>query len=201
MTIIKTAIRRDYIRAALLCAAAKDVRYYLNGLCIELLKDRVNVVSTDGHRLLVCRDMHPDNPVYPGSDVQIIVPTELLKGVKAKGSLHIEIDYDDETKAVTVRDGVMSIVGQAVDGRYPDWRRVVPESVTGQPSQLNPAYVGDMGKVSKELGSKQGHIRISHNGESGAAVVRFGDEDVLGLIMSIRADKTPGHMVSTESFK
>jgi DNA polymerase-3 subunit beta len=201
MTIIKATIRRDYIRAALICAATKDIRTYLNGVCIEILKDRVNVVSTDGHRLLVCRDMHPDNPVYPGQDVQIIIPTELLKGIKAKGSLHIEIDYDDETKAVRVRDGVMSIVGQAVDGRYPDWRRVVPESVTGQPSQLDPTYVGDMGKVSKELGSRQGYIHTSHNGESGATVVRFSDGDVMGLIMPIRADKTPNHMVSTESFK
>jgi len=46
--------------------AQQDVRFYLNGLLLEISADRVSCVATDGHRLAYSQcatDAHPEEPV------------------------------------------------------------------------------------------------------------------------------------------
>jgi len=107
--------------------AQQDVRYYLNGLLIELSDQCLRTVATDGHRLSLC-EVPAELP--DGAAEQVIVPR---KGVIELARL---LDEDAEAPA-TLRIGGSHIqvelpglrfTSKLIDGRFPDYSRVVPET-------------------------------------------------------------------------
>lgn len=106
--------------------AQQDVRYYLNGLMLELEKDVIRAVATDGHRLALCES--PAEIKIDGTR-QIIIPR---KGVQELSRL---LDESDETAKVRVGNNNirlslpgMTFTSKLIDGRFPDYQRVIPQS-------------------------------------------------------------------------
>ena len=106
--------------------AQQDVRYYLNGMLVELAGDRLRTVATDGHRLSLC-EVTAELPETEGQ--QVIIPR---KGVNELARL---LDGDSQ-EAVTVRIGGSHVqvrlpglrfTSKLIDGRFPDYTRVVPD--------------------------------------------------------------------------
>jgi len=105
--------------------AQQDVRYYLNGLLLEVSAKGLQVVATDGHRLAIC-DATLDLDVPETR--QVIVPRkgilELLrllgdsdeKIVIGVGSNHIQVTLPD-----------IMFTSKLIDGRFPDYQRVMPK--------------------------------------------------------------------------
>ena len=105
--------------------AQQDVRYYLNGLMLEMGSGFLRAVATDGHRLALCDvpvEIKTDNPR------QVIVPR--------KGIQELQRLLDVSDTPVTVELGANHIrliasdvcfTSKLVDGRFPDYDRVVPK--------------------------------------------------------------------------
>ncbi len=105
--------------------AQQDVRYYLNGLMLEMGNGFLRAVATDGHRLALCDmpvEIQTDNPR------QVIVPR--------KGIQELQRLLDDSEAAVSVELGANHIrliagdvcfTSKLVDGRFPDYDRVLPK--------------------------------------------------------------------------
>lgn len=106
--------------------AQQDVRYYLNGMSLETEEHLVRTVATDGHRLALATLEYTD-AVLPAR--QVIIPR--------KGVLEIlRLIEDDAEKKVKVQIGSNHIrlrgkgfifSSKLVDGRFPDYRRVLPK--------------------------------------------------------------------------
>src|SRR5690242_6409701 len=62
---------RQLIEQTQFSMAQQDVRYYLNGLLVELSANKLRAVATDGHRLAMC-DIAAEVPDLPAQ--QVIVP-------------------------------------------------------------------------------------------------------------------------------
>jgi len=105
--------------------AHQDVRYYLNGLLLELKPDRLVAVATDGHRLAKVEEMLP---LKASEEVQIILPrktvSELNRLLGSDADAVVRIDISEKMFRATMKD--MVITSKLVDGRYPDYDRVVP---------------------------------------------------------------------------
>jgi len=105
--------------------AHQDVRYYLNGLLLELKPDRLVAVATDGHRLAKVEEMLP---LQASEEVQIILPrktvSELNRLLGSDADAVVRIDISEKMFRTTMKD--MVITSKLVDGRYPDYDRVVP---------------------------------------------------------------------------
>ncbi|TJY58227.1 DNA polymerase III subunit beta [Sinimarinibacterium sp. CAU 1509] len=106
--------------------AQQDVRYYLNGMLLEVNSQRVRSVATDGHRLALS-----EVAIATGfSEVsQVIVPR--------KAVLELQRLLDATEESVTVKIGagqievdldVVRMTSKLIDGRFPDYERVVPDS-------------------------------------------------------------------------
>jgi DNA polymerase-3 subunit beta len=105
--------------------AQQDVRYYLNGLMLEIGDGMLRAVATDGHRLALC-DMEVDLKV--GDARQVIVPRKgiqelqrLLEG--SDDSVEIEVGSNH----IRMRTADVCFTSKLVDGRFPDYERVVPK--------------------------------------------------------------------------
>jgi DNA polymerase-3 subunit beta len=104
--------------------AQQDVRYYLNGLMLEVSSKTLRAVATDGHRLAYCeKDINCEL-----SDIkQVILPR--------KGILELSRmlkDTDDSVKIILGSNHLRAELGnfrftsKLIDGRFPDYNRVIP---------------------------------------------------------------------------
>lgn len=107
--------------------ANQDVRYYLNGMLFEIEDTTLRSVATDGHRMAVAQTPL----VGEFAKKQIIVPR--------KGVLELVKLLDAPEQPVVLQIGSSNLraevnnyvfTSKLVDGRFPDYRRVMPQSTT-----------------------------------------------------------------------
>jgi DNA polymerase-3 subunit beta len=103
--------------------AQQDVRYYLNGMLLEIEGQTLRAVATDGHRLALC------DATLAGkakSSQQVIVPRkgvlELQRVLTDEGSADIAIG----TNHVRAQIGDVRFTSKLIDGRFPEYSRVIP---------------------------------------------------------------------------
>ncbi len=106
--------------------AQQDVRYYLNGLLLEISTNNLKAVATDGHRLAFDET---EIKAATNESKQIIVPrkgvTELMRLLQAgKDDASIKVSKNH----MQVRSGNLSFTSKLIDGKFPDYQRVIPES-------------------------------------------------------------------------
>ena len=184
------SVTADTLKALTLIAAKDDRRYYLNGVCIDVAVTGATeavAVATDGHMLIaVPLQLDPDVTAAAG---QYIIPRELIDGLKARKGAFATVKLD--ARSVTINVGGANITAPLIDGQYPDWRRVVPRTVTGLASQIDADYLHAMKKAHKLLGGSYSPT-IAHNGaetgDGGAARVLLA-AGAIGVIMPLRAEK------------
>lgn len=115
---------RCLIERSHFCMAHQDVRYFLNGLLLELDDRIVRTVATDGHRLALCE---VDTDVPAESAEQVIVPR---KGVSELLRLLEDSDAPVECRlgsnAIQLKLGNVRATSKLVDGRFPNYDRVIP---------------------------------------------------------------------------
>lgn len=105
--------------------ANQDVRYYLNGMSFELESDVIRTVATDGHRLALAQQ-----PIAVGvkEQKQVIVPRkavlEILRLVEDNDEL-LQIHLGNNH--IRIIDKQFVFTSKLVDGRFPDYRRVLPQ--------------------------------------------------------------------------
>jgi DNA polymerase-3 subunit beta len=184
---MKFSIPADTIKALLVIAAKNDTRDYLNSACIDVRASDAVAVVTDGHKLLaVALTVTDDAPaLVPG---QYIIRREALEGVKAVLKRPITVTIDATARMATLDNGNAATTTPLMDDKYPDWRKVVPLTVSGAVSQFNADYIGAFGKVHKLLGGKYSPS-IRHNGDNAARVILSGD--AVGVLMPMRGDPQP----------
>lgn len=188
---MKITIDHSVIRALLLCAPKTDLRYYLVGICVDARASDVTLVTTDGHRMLtypVAADAIEG--LAPG---EYIIPREALEAVKpakaGRTTLPITIEIDVVNGRENKITGATSVVTPLIDGKYPDWRRVMPAKATGEPAQYNGHYMADFHTIAGLLSDSKSPMApiIHHNGTGSALVTRLG-AGALGVIMPVRYD-------------
>lgn len=131
-------IKTAHLKALLLAAGKKDLRYYLNGVHVN---DK-HLVATDGARMHVIAH-GGDWPHGP-----VTVPRDA-----------VELAVKSKTAEVTLTpDAIGAIAYKPVDGKYPDYTRVIPAPtgvVSGeQYTDLNPDYHRDAVNAIKLYGWK-----------------------------------------------
>ncbi|MCH8497681.1 MAG: DNA polymerase III subunit beta [Marinobacter sp.] len=106
--------------------AQQDVRYYLNGLLLEVGEDHLRTVATDGHRLALAEQKLATGIA---EQRQVIVPR---KGVLELSRLLDDVDtpvvlvIGDNHLRATV--GSYTFTSKLIEGKFPDYQRVIPRN-------------------------------------------------------------------------
>lgn len=104
--------------------AQQDVRYYLNGLLLEVIQGQARAVATDGHRLALC-----DVPIQIESieDQKMIIPR---KAVLEFGRMLTDSDepvvLSLSLNHIRFQRGNTVFTSKLIDGNFPDYERVIP---------------------------------------------------------------------------
>jgi DNA polymerase-3 subunit beta len=175
-------IRTDLLRAVLHLAAKGDMRYYLNGVFFEVSENRTLLVATDGHAMGIAASAWGGNTL---SENLIIARDVIEMALRAKTPEVVLQKRDDGTWQLG------SVSFTPVDGKYPEWRHVVPKQCSGELQQFNPLILAKFAKSRSELSREKGEsagssITLSHNGEAGALVSIGQDDEFFGVVMPRR---------------
>ncbi len=107
--------------------AQQDVRYYLNGLLLEIDGKEVRAVATDGHRLAMSRVAFQTDI---NSTSQIIVPRKAVMELQRLSGTEGAVEIAISTNHVRIQFGGVRFTSKLIDGRFPDYGRVVPANPT-----------------------------------------------------------------------
>jgi DNA polymerase-3 subunit beta len=110
--------------------ASQDIRYYLNGMLLVLAGNQLRVVATDGHRL-----SYAETTLESEAEArEVIIPR---KTVVELSKLLSDVDDPVELRIganqVTITLPGTELVTKVVDGKFPDYQRVIP---VNQPRHL-----------------------------------------------------------------
>ncbi len=103
--------------------ASQDIRYYLNGMLLVFEGKQLRVVATDGHRL-----SYAETPLETETETrEVIIPR---KTVVELSKLLADVDDPVELRIganqVTITLPGTELVTKVVDGKFPDYQRVIP---------------------------------------------------------------------------
>ncbi len=112
------------------CMANQDVRYYLNGLLLNISNSKLKLVASDGHRLSIYED---NIGSATGYETRIILPR---KGVVELSRLlddeeaELNVQFSDSNIKIYVKDLIFS--AKLVDSKYPDFSKVFEQPFFNQ---------------------------------------------------------------------
>jgi DNA polymerase-3 subunit beta len=176
-------INRDQLRAATCTAGARDIRGYLNGVLIEATAGHTCLIATDGS----CMSVQVSKAENKGAG-SWIMPNETIALVTAKahGVLYLT-SADGENW--TLSTGMIQTIFRMVDGKFPNWRRVVQTRISNEVSDYNADILAKFSKAAKILGKKSSgaSVWVGQNGDGAGRVIIAGRLNYLGAIMPMRA--------------
>ncbi len=127
--IIQEKTLKDLFNATAFSMANQDVRYYLNGLLLDISDGLIKTVTTDGHRLAISEHHSGDNKSF-NIVRSIIIPRkgvlELSKILDASSELFVTLYLSDNHIRVE-KDGIR-FTSKLIDGKYPDYQAAIPTS-------------------------------------------------------------------------
>ena len=121
---------RALFRLAEFAMAQQDIRYYLNGMLLVVDRGSLQAVANDGHRLSWA------SLAVPGeySRQEVILPRKtVLEVTKLLEDSDQPVTIDILSNQVRFRFANVELVSKVVDGKFPDYNRVIP---TGHPKRI-----------------------------------------------------------------
>ena len=187
---MKITLKTSVLRAALLCSAKKDIRYYLQGVCISINHPEVAMVyGTNGHILFAGQSPIEVIEAPEAYGFEIIVPGDVIKAMDKKSEF---IDLE------TIEGGAKGyyVLGnsrfEAIDARFPDVSRVIPSRDAFSElkvSYFKPEYLCT---ANEALAMFYGHKKdkcysLAQRGDA-SGVVHNERNDALVVVMPMRND-------------
>ena len=118
---------RGLLKSAEFAMAQQDIRYYLNGMLLVFDGTSLQAVATDGHRLSWASLEVPGS--YQRQEVIIPRKTVLELG-KLLADTEDPVTIDILSNQIRFRFANVELVSKVVDGKFPDYNRVIPTGHT-----------------------------------------------------------------------
>lgn len=126
---IQTDELRHMLKVCQSSMANQDVRYFLNGMLIEVKEGTINTVATDGHRLALCKK-ELNTKI---NDFQIILPRKgVLELTKLLADLSQNIVIEIGKSNIMVSFSDLSFSSKLIDGNFPNYAVAIPKNPTNE---------------------------------------------------------------------
>ena len=175
-------IPAPYVGAILQFTALKSISRIETAIYLGSDGDSAYMVATDGSILGAFRLEFP-----PASSFKAIIPRQAFLGVKF-GHRADDVAVTITDTDATVSQGPWNMTEKLVPWDYPDWRRVIPHSVSGEAGYYDAGLVARIGRAAEILHGK-GHTwraQIDQNGKE-TGLISLSSPNFVGAIMPMKA--------------
>ena len=134
------------IQRTMFATANDELRMVMNGLYFDLREDSLNIVASDGHKMVrnmifSCKTTNPSSFILPKK------PAGLLRSVlDLNDETEITIRFNNNNAEIKFPDGILSC--RLIEGRYPNYSSVIP---TDNPNVVNIDRKGLMSALRRVL--------------------------------------------------
>lgn len=105
--------------------AQQDIRYYLNGVLIEVEGNQLRIVGTDGHRLSYTEAELSES----FTKREMILPRKtVIELIKLLEDSDEQVEMQLSPSQVVFNLDGMTIISKVIDGKFPDYNRVIPQN-------------------------------------------------------------------------
>ena len=179
-------------------APKAEVRYYLIGVALECTASGWLALATDGHVMTIGRLNNAATDAAP-IGTQIIIPRDVALGMAKQFGAVLTFDTSLGPRTLRHGDVTVTLDPNAATWTFPDWRRVVPTTISGEVAQFDPAVTGPAHAVALDMYNAWRKPRdrkqtlfahLAHNGK-GASCITFADVDLYAIVMPMRSDPIP----------
>lgn len=117
---IKLLAKRTYF-----AMAQQDVRYYLNGMLLEINSDHIRTVATDGHRLAVNTIKKP----HDNLNISALIPRKaVLELIRLLEDTEEELNISVSSNSIRAHNNEFTFTSKLLEGNYPSYDRVIPKN-------------------------------------------------------------------------
>jgi DNA polymerase-3 subunit beta len=143
--------------------AAQDVRYYLNGLLLLTEGKELRAVATDGHRLaFASMAIEAELPRQ-----ELILPRKtVLELNRLLADSDEPLDITLSTNQVRFAFGNVVLVSKLIDGKFPDYERVIPATLKNSLELGRTALLQSMVRAAILTNEKFRGVRLVLQGNS-----------------------------------
>jgi DNA polymerase-3 subunit beta len=115
---------KEMIKQTVFAVSDDETRYFMNGVFFEKQENELIMVATDGRRLAYVSKQTEDINDFNG----IIVPPKILNIVMKRAGDEGPILISITDKILFVSFGSYNLSSVLIEGEFPNYRRVIPES-------------------------------------------------------------------------
>lgn len=197
---MKLNLDKSALLAALTCSAKDDIRYYLNGVHVRCVPGKENDTlvysGTDGHILFAgtLPAVWLEDREAEGFDM--IIPVDTVKAAcKGKGAT---------VMLERMAGGLFCLASQLfvpIEGKFPDYARVIPETVSGELAQFDADLLARSLKALRAYFGLDKFVPTLHHNGNGAAVMCGESRDALVVVMPWQAKGTYNGFAMPEKYQ
>ncbi len=197
---------KEMIAQTVFAVSVDETRYFMNGVYFEKKGDRLNMVATDGRRMgFSSKEILAGVSDFPPAIIHPKVLGIVLKHCPDEGNISMAI----VDKMVFFKFGNYRFGAALIDGQFPAYERVIPESQAYRFTVAKDELVAAMKRVALMVDKKAGRIyfnmepgllRItSHQSELGSADEEIASDysgDSMSIAMNYRYIEEPLRVLS-----
>lgn len=160
-------LNKAFLQGALECAAKRDIRNYLMGVCLDFVNDtEVVYIGTDGHVMFIAKETLVESTGI-SLGTQIVIPRASLEmALKNCTKPHTSLTLE-KLEGDTYKLGG-SVIFTPIEAQYPNYKRMIPKESNGLACQFLPEVIVKVHKAFKHITGQ--HPYFYPNGDSEASV-------------------------------
>ena len=173
--------------------AIQDVRYYLNGLFLQVNGMELIAVTTDGHRL--CFNKIIISALKESSEsLSCIVPRKAVIELQKILSTERDVDIDVliHSNYIEISLPGKRLISKLIEGNYPDYKKVIPNDNKHKVMFNKNDFLEKLNRVSILTSDKYRGIRITLEGET--AILQSTNSDQEEAIEKITTEEGKGEL-------
>ncbi len=116
---------KEMINQTVFSVSADETRYFMNGVYMERVNDKIQLVATDGRRLaFIAKEFGIAIPEFKG----VIVPPKILTIINKRATDEGPLSIAVGEKNIFFRFANYEFSSVLIEGQFPNYSRVIPES-------------------------------------------------------------------------
>lgn len=122
---IDAGVLLNAVSRSIFAIANEEIHPAMNGICFDLTKDHLAIVSCDGHKLVRSRE-HDIKSEVPSSFILPRKPAGVLKTILDKGIGDVVVKFTQQAAQFNFENG--SLYCRLIEGKFPNYNAVVSQN-------------------------------------------------------------------------
>jgi len=167
---------KEMIQQSVFAVSDDETRYFMNGVFMEKIDDKINMVATDGRRMaFVGKSANKNISDFSG----VIIPPKILSTVVKRSGDEGLINISISDKMIFINFASYQFSSVLIEGNFPNYKKVIPEKQEFWLSVRRDEMLNALRRVSLMVEKKSHRIYL---GVSSGRMAVYSEESEIGIV-------------------